>query len=91
MAMGEADRGAYQRELENELYQMPVPRIDLTGKPELEPEETHYVEETGRRSRVFRAICGESIHSGEMKRRTSREPSCRVCRRLLDDFDAETL
>lgn len=54
-------------------------------------EQTHFVEFTGNRSRVFRAICGESIHSGEVKARTSGWPTCPACKRLLDEYDLQEM
>jgi hypothetical protein len=50
---------------------------------------THWVEYPSTRSRVYRAICGESVHSGEVKTRVSATPSCQTCSRLLAEFDAD--
>lgn len=50
---------------------------------------THFVEDTGRRPTVYRAICGEPIRSREYKRRTSGWPTCPGCKRLLDEYDLQ--
>lgn len=63
------------------------------GEPHVESKptatlQTHFIEDTGFLQRAYLAICGASVHAKEMARRTSPEPTCPTCKRMLDEFDA---